>query len=35
MYELSEDVDVGLGAKWGLSGAADDRALLAGVKLRF
>ena len=35
LYALSEDVDVGLGAKWGLSGAADDRALLAGVKLRF
>jgi hypothetical protein len=35
LYALSEDVDLGLGVKWGLSEAADDRALLAGVKLRF
>jgi hypothetical protein len=35
MYALSEDIDLGLGAKWGLSDAADDRALLAGIKLRF
>jgi hypothetical protein len=35
LYAPSEEVDLGLGVKWGLSDAADDRALLAGVKLRF
>ena len=35
MYAPSEDVDLGLGLKKGLSDPADDRALLAGVKLRF
>lgn len=35
MYALSEDIDLGLGLKKGLSDPADDRALLAGMKLRF
>ncbi len=35
MYALSRDADLGLGLKRGLSDPADDRALLAGVKLRF
>lgn len=35
MYAPSGDVDVGFGLKKGLSHPADDRALLAGVKLRF
>ena len=35
MHAVSEDMDFGVGIKWGLSDPADDRALLAGVKLRF
>jgi hypothetical protein len=35
LYALSEDVDLGLGVKRGLSESADDRALLAGIKLRW
>lgn len=34
-YALSRDVDLGLGAKKGLSDAADDRALRFGVKFRW
>lgn len=35
MYALSQDADLGLGLKKGLSDAADDRALLAGLKYRW
>jgi hypothetical protein len=35
VYALSEDIDLGLGWMKGLSDAADDHALLAGIKLRF
>lgn len=34
-YALSERVDLGIGLKKGLNDAADDRALRAGVKLRW
>ncbi len=34
-YELSSAVDFGLGMKNGLSEAAEDRALLAGLRLRW
>ena len=34
-YELSRHAELGLGLKRGRSEPADDRALLAGVKLRF
>jgi hypothetical protein len=34
-YELSSAVDFGLGMKHGLSDSADDRALLAGLRLRW
>lgn len=34
-YELSGTVDLGLGVKNGLSEAADDRGLLAGLRLRW
>jgi hypothetical protein len=34
-YELSSAVDLGLGLKNGLSEAADDRALLAGLRWRW
>ena len=34
-YEISSAVDFGLGMKHGLSDAADDRALLAGLRLRW
>lgn len=35
LYAPSESVDLGLGLKRGLSDAADDRALLAGIKIRW
>ena len=35
MYALGRRAELGLGLKRGLSDPADDRALLAGVKLRF
>lgn len=35
LYALSADADLGLGLKKGLSDAADDRALLAGLKYRW
>lgn len=35
IYELADAVDLGLGLKKGLNGAADDHALLAGIKLRW
>ena len=34
-YALSERIDLGIGLKKGLNDAADDRALRAGVKLRW
>jgi predicted porin len=35
MYALSEEVDLGLGVKHGLSDPADERAVLAGLKFRW
>jgi hypothetical protein len=35
VYALSDDVDLGLGVKKGLSDPAADRALLAGIKFRW
>ena len=35
MYAVSDDLDLGLGVKRGSSHPADERALLAGIKLRF
>jgi hypothetical protein len=35
MYAASDDLDFGLGVKRGRSHPADERALLAGLKLRF
>jgi hypothetical protein len=35
MYDVSSAIDFGLGVKNGLSEAADDRALLAGLRLRW
>jgi hypothetical protein len=35
VYALSDDVDLGLGVKKGLSDPADDRAVLAGLKFRW
>ena len=34
-YDISSAVDFGLGVKHGLSDSADDRALLAGLRLRW
>ena len=34
-YALTDDVVLGVGAKKGLNDEADDRALLAGVKVRW
>ena len=34
-YAASKDIDLGFGVKKGLSDAADDRALRAGIKLRW
>ena len=35
IYAPSQDIDLGLGVKKGLSDPADDRALLAGLKFRW
>jgi hypothetical protein len=35
LYDISSAVDFGLGIKQGLSDSADDRALLAGLRLRW
>jgi hypothetical protein len=35
MVQLSDDLDFGVGYKKGMTGPADDRALLLGAKLRF
>jgi hypothetical protein len=34
-YALSDDIDIGLGVKSGLSDPADDRSLRAGIKIRW
>jgi Putative MetA-pathway of phenol degradation len=35
LYDVSSSIDFGLGVKNGLSDAADDRALMAGLRLRW